>query len=130
MTSKNYKTYEIPPNVYRELKYLCLQYDDMCREIAGCYGISAVSCDSVGGSNGISDPTATRAEKAIRLSADVEAIDRALELTAKEPVRSYIKRAVTGGIKYEYLGNVPMGRRQFYEARRKFFYNLKILKKG
>lgn len=129
MTTKNYKTYEIPPNVYRELKYLCLQYDDMRREISSCYGISAVSCDSIGSGN-IGDPTAARAERAIRLSADVETINKALELTADEPVRSYIKRAVTGGLKYEHLGNVPMGRRQFYETRRKFFYNLKVLKKG
>ncbi|MBP1544854.1 MAG: hypothetical protein J6A16_12230 [Oscillospiraceae bacterium] len=121
--------YKIPPNVYRELKYLCLQYEDMRREIAGCYGISAVSCDSVGGSS-ISDPTAARAEKAMRLSADVDKIDEALRLAADEPVRSCIRRAVTCGLKYEHLGAVPMGRRQFYEARRRFFYLLKLLKKG
>lgn len=122
--------YQIPTNAYRELKYLCLQYEDMCREIAGCYGVSAVTYNSTAGSSAISDPTATRAEKAMRLSADVDKIDEALALTADEPVRSYIKKAVTSGLKYEYLGNVPMGRRQFYEARRKFFYILKLLKKG
>lgn len=131
MTTKNYKAYSIPKNVYRELMYLCLQYDDMCRELSSCYGISAVRCDAAGGSgNHISDPTAARAERAIRLSADIDAIDKALELTTDEPIQAYIKRAVTSGLKYECLGEVPMGRQQFYEARRKFFYNLKILKKG
>lgn len=118
--------------MYHELKYLCLQYNDMCRQIADSYGISAVSYDSTGAgrSGRISDPTAERGNKVVLLSTDVGYIDKALAMTADEPVRSFIKRAVTGGIAYEHLGDVPMGRQQFYEARRKFFYNLKILKKG
>lgn len=61
---------------------------------------------------------------------DADLIDRALELTTdNEVIRGYLRRAVTENVPYERL-DVPMGRRQFYELRRKFFYILSELKKG
>lgn len=132
MNSKAYDRYRIDRNVYNELKWLCRQYNDICREITDCYGISAVNYGSTGAAKGnhISDPVQERSDKAMRLREDIEMIDKALAETADEPVRRYIKRSVTEGLKYEYLGNVPCGRRQFYELRYRFFWNLKALKKG
>ena len=117
MNTKTYDHYRIDRNVYNELKWLCRQYNDICREIADCYGISAVTYDGSGAAKG-------------NRSADIEMIDCALEQTAAEPMRRYIKKAVTEGLPYEYLGNVPCGRRLFYELRMKFFWNLAALKKG
>lgn len=132
MNTKAYERYRIDRNVYNELKWLCRQYYDMRREIADCYGISAVSYDSTGEARGnrTGDPVQERSDKAMRLRAEVEMIDQALEQTAVEPVRKYIKKAVTEGLPFEYLGNVPCGRRQFYEYRMKFFWHLARLKKG
>lgn len=144
MNTKTYDHYRINRNVYNELKWLCRQYKDICREIADCYGISAVTYDGSGAArasgstrasgatkgNRIGDPTQERSDRAMRLRADIEMIDRALEQTAAEPMRRYIKKAVTEGLPYEYLGNVPCGRRLFYELRMKFFWNLAVLKKG
>lgn len=132
MNTKTYDHYRIDRNVYNELKWLCRQYKDICREIADCYGISAVTYDGSGSTKGnrIGDPTQERSDRAMRLRADIEMIDHALEQTAAEPMRRYIKKAVTEGLPYEYLGNVPCGRRLFYELRMKFFWNLAVLKKG
>lgn len=132
MNTKAYERYRIDRNVYNELKWLCRQYNDICRKIADCYGISAVNYDSTGAAKGnhISDPVQERSDKAMRLREDIEKIDQALEQTAAEPVRKYIKKAVTEGLPFEYLGSVPCGRRQFYEYRMKFFWNLSRLKKG
>ena len=132
MNTKAYERYRIDRNVYNELKWLCRQYNDICREIADCYGISAVNYDSTGAAKGnhISDPVQERSDKAMRLREDIEKIDQALEQTVAEPMRKYIKKAVTEGLPFEYLGNVPCGRRQFYELRCKFFWHLAKLKKG
>ncbi len=132
MNSKAYDRYRIDGKIYRELMWFCRQYDDIRREISSCYGVSAVRYDGSGEARGnrISDPVQERSDRAMQLSADIEMIDRALDLTAEEPLRGFIKKSVTQGIKYEYLGNVPTGRRQFYEFRRAFFWHLKNLKKG
>lgn len=38
--------------------------------------------------------------------------------------RGDIKKNITTGIKFEYLGFIPIGRKQFYQIRRYFFYLL------
>lgn len=132
MNSKAYELYRIDKNVYNELKWLCRQYEDIKREIESCYGVSAVRYDSTGSSPGnrIGDPVQEHSDRAMRLREDIEKIDLALDKTAEEPLRGYLKKAVTTGLRYEYLGSVPCGRQLFYELRRKFFWNLAQLKKG
>lgn len=61
---------------------------------------------------------------------DVIMIEHALRLTTdSEVLREYIRRAVTTETPFETL-DVPMGRRQFYALRRKFFFILRNLKRG
>lgn len=65
-----------------------------------------------------------------RRHAEVIVIEHALRLTTdSEVLREYLRRAVTTETPFENL-DVPMGRRQFYGLRRKFFYILKNLKYG
>ena len=62
--------------------------------------------------------------------ADVITIEHALRLaTDNEVLRGYLKLAVTTETPFENL-DVPMGRRQFYALRRKFFFILRNLKRG
>lgn len=59
---------------------------------------------------------------------DVITIEHALRLTTdSEILRGYLRRAVTTETPFENL-DVPMGRRQFYALRRKFFYILRDLR--
>lgn len=61
---------------------------------------------------------------------DADLIDRAIEQTTNSAIiREHLCRAVTENVPYERL-NIPMGKNQFYELRRKFFYTLAQLKKG
>lgn len=109
MNSKAYKSYEIGKNEYRELKYFCLRYPEMKKQLE--------AADS-------------HSEKALWLCYSLAQINYALELTTEnEIVRDYLLRSVTENINYERL-DIPVGRRQFYELRRKFFYVLRELKMG
>lgn len=106
-----------------ELEWFCRRYDSMLARLRDCYGLHSGSYDCYGAARGQgthSDPTATVALRAIRLREDIDLIDKALEAVADEVIKPYLKKAVTKGLKYEYI-NPPMGRRQFYSLRRRFF---------
>lgn len=80
---------------YHELKYLCLQYKDITRQAKE------------------GKEAAVQKYKAITLAA----------VEAREDISKYIIEAVTEGKKWEQL-EVPCGRRQFYNARRRFYWLL------
>lgn len=92
---------------YLELYYFCLQYDAKKRKISN---------------------TTDETEKS-RLEKDINRIDSALLLAAdSEVVANCIKKNVTSkNMPWEKL-NVPIGRRQFYEKRRKFFWILRRIR--
>lgn len=109
-----------------ELEWFCRRYDSMMTKLHDCYGLHSGSYDTVGAARGggtHSDPTAAVALRAIKLQENLDLIDKALEAVAEPAVLPYLKKAVTKGLKYEYL-DAPMGRRQFYALRRRFFVKL------
>lgn len=117
------KKYKISLNRFRELKYFCLQYDDKKHELNSLTFISAQLSDGqphAGG--GVSDMTAKKAIKAAELKKDIELIEKCAA-EADNTIYRYIIANVTKGLAYEHLG-VPMGKNQFYEKRRKFFWLL------
>lgn len=64
----------------------------------------------------------------MRRHEDKQTIDCALEQAAEnEIIRAYLRRSVTENVRFDCL-DVPMGKNQFYELRRKFFYILHELK--
>lgn len=95
------RRYNIGKYRYRELKYFCLQYPEWVSEAARGNNINAAN----------------------RIMIEQAAQE------ADEFLMPYILKNAADNIPYERLGNVPCGRRQFYQARRKFFYLLS-LKKG
>ena len=109
-----------------ELEWFCRRYDSMQRKLADCYGLHSGGYDTVGAARGggtHSDPTAAVALRAIKLRENIDIIDKALNAVADDIIKPYLKRAVTKGLKYEII-NPPMGRRQFYSLRRRFFVKL------
>ena len=115
--------YDISPNRYRELKYFCRQYREKQSRLRSLTEIASPAFDGIGSSSGVlSDRTAATALKRVELEKDVALIEQtAIEADAE--IYQYIISNVADGVPWEYLG-VPGGRRQFYEARRKFFYLL------
>lgn len=95
------RRYNIGKYRYRELKYFCLQYPEWVSEAARGNYINATNKLMI--------------EQAAR--------------EADPALAAYIVRNVTTGMPYEHLGIVPCGRRQFYQARRKFFYLLSLKKR-
>ena len=124
---------------YRELYYFCLQYKDFIEALQDCYSLDGVSTDGkpnerptpepihTSGKRYKSDPTVKKAERAYMLSRDIEMIEQtAIEATGD--LYQYMLTAVSENLSWEIL-QPPCGRRQFYKARRKFFFLLS-LKKG
>ncbi len=119
--------YGLSKNKYRELKNFCLQYREMIAEKNSYYGISAVRLTGVPGTGGISDPTFNVAARVEKLARDIRMIEQAA-IEADASIWKYIIYNVADEIPYEKLDKPPCGRRQFYEARRKFFYLLSLKK--
>lgn len=83
-----------------ELKYYCLQYNDKLSYIN-------------------QHPHDPKSEEYIR---DIDNIETALHMVTDSGTYEPLKICLTiSGMSYERLGNVPMGRRQFYDLRRRFF---------
>ena len=119
--------YSISGNRYRELKYFCRQYREKQSRLRAMTEISTPAVQEGGRSGRVSDATADIAIRREMLQKDLELIEQAA-FEAGEELYSYIVSNVADGVPYEYLG-VPVGRRQFYEIRRKFFFILSS-KKG
>lgn len=114
--------YEISRERYRELKYFCRQYPEKKARLADARGLSGQNWDGMPHAATVGDPTARRAEKALRYARDVELIERVAAEAAPECPRELL-RNVTEGVPWEYL-SVYHGKRQFYAMRRRFFWLL------
>ena len=110
--------YNISKAKYRELLYFCMQYKEWKESIN--YGLSGISTDGMPHGNTVGNPTESAAinnEEPLEKCRIVESAAK----EADERIWTYILQNVTERTPYEYL-DAPIGRRQFYEARRKFFY--------
>lgn len=115
--------FEISRERYRELKYFCRQYPEKKQKLADARSLSGVSMDGMPHGTDVGDPTARRAERALRYAADV----RLIEQTAADAAPGFSRellRNVTEGVPWEYLPSTDCPRRAFYDARRKFFWLL------
>ena len=104
--------YNISRAKYNELKYFCIQYAEKKQKLQNAYGLKATVNDGMPKSNLSGDSTAQ------------EAVRNAMTARKASPeIYKWILRNVTEGTPYEWM-DVPVGRRQFYEYRRYFFYLL------
>jgi hypothetical protein len=80
-----------------------------------------------------SDPVAAMADKRERLLSDVRMVERAAMIAGGETMYSSILRAVTtrdGVRKAKAAMQTPIGERQFFEMRRRFYKVLRDIKNG
>ena len=118
--------YGISKHRYRELYNFCLQYPEFVKEKQDCYSLNSAALTGMPRSGQISNPTASGAERAYRLGKNIELIEQTA-IEACGELYPYIIKSVSEGIPWEYL-LPPIGRRQFYQERRKFFYLLSLKK--
>lgn len=128
-TTKKYKTYKLDDFVYRELVYFCLQYPRKKAELSACYGAGIANYEGMPHGSGTSNPTASQAERADKWLKDCELVEQSAIAADAEIYQYLINNVTFRGMPYEYL-NVPCGKNQFYEARRKFFCILNQKKNG
>ena len=114
--------YGISKLKFRELKYFCLQYNEKKQRIKDIVGLHGVIYDGMPKRNKISSIVENQALKIAKITEDVKIIEQTA-IEAEPGIYQHIIENVTEGTPYEYM-NIPCGRRQFYQARRKFFYLL------
>ena len=126
--TRGIKRYDISKHRYIELVHYCLQYQEWKDELKYNLGVSGGGgVDGMPKGSTRQDKLEEMAIKRAKLTEKCESIEKAAELAAGD-LREYIIKAVTNeGISYDYLRsrmNIPCGRRQYYEYRRKFFWIL------
>ena len=107
---------------YNELKYFCMQYHEKKQKLENDYGFKATVNDGMPKGNTSGDSTAQEAVRNAMLWDDIRLIEETARKAAPE-IHKWILKNVTEGTPYEWM-DVPVGRRQFYEYRRYFFYLL------
>ena len=118
--------YNISNAKYRELKGFCEQYDEKRQLLSRYYEIGAQVLSDMPRGSDVSDPTAIRAERAERISSEIEMIEQSA-IQADSDIYQAIIKSVCYNIPFSYLKSVdmlPCGKDKFYESRRKFFYIL------
>ena len=118
--------YGISKHRYRELSNFCLQYKEFIAEKNNCYDLSGVALTGMPHSTTVSDPTANKAERAYKLGKNIELIEQTA-IEACGELYPWIIKAVSQGLSWDDL-QPPMGKNQYYQERRKFFYLLSLKK--
>lgn len=119
----NLEKYEISKYRYRELKNFCLQYNEKKQQLAALRGLGAVIYNDEPHGSEISNPTAAKAERAQQLVQDIEMIEQTAMEVDSVNYHSLLANVTNTNMSYEYIGP-SCSRRQFYQARRMFFFLL------
>lgn len=125
LSKKN--SYWLPKERYLELVHFSRGYKSLVEKLYDIWGVgstSIVNCSAQ--KNCLADPSSDAAIRARYLEDKIDAIELAANRCG-EGLMFYIIRNVAEGISYDKLnayGRVPCGRRQFYEARRRYFWLL------
>ena len=115
--------YGISRELYNELKWFCRQYPKKVAELGAIEGgFNDYTIDGLPRGSNTSSPTERRALLALSYREDTEAIEQSA-IAADASLYQQIIDNVGRGVRYEDMA-VPCGARQFYEARRKFFWIL------
>lgn len=119
--------YWIPKERYLELLHFSKSYRSLCEQLYDIFGVNSETIvDASIQSNCLADPTSGAALRARYLEDKIDAIELACNRCG-DGLWYYMISNVTDGISYDKLnayGRVPCGRRQFYEARRRYFWLL------
>ena len=123
--------YWVSKNRFYELKYFCLQYPFWKKQYEEVDGMYGRAIDSVYSKlHTPSDPTSKTVEMRSMYFDRMEAIEQAA-IEADPYLASYILKAVTEGLSYNYLKTkleIPCGRDMYYDRYRRFFWLLDQLR--
>lgn len=120
--------YWIERHRYYELKHFCRQYPIWKKAHAALDGLSSRPADLaiISKTNDISDPVGKCVEARLFYSERMEVIEQTVRAT-DESLSSYILKAVTEGVSYDYLKvnlGIPCCKNVYYDLYRRFFWLL------
>lgn len=120
------KKYKLSGARFMELYYWTLQYNEWLEQLAEIQFISGVKYNPAPGGSGTSDTVATTAEKRELLLKNIGIVHAAArEAGGDDMYQALLKGVTTPKSSYVYLrshGIATCGERQYYEARRKFYW--------
>ena len=119
--------YNISKYRYRELKNFCLQYREKKMQLSSITLLGSAGTESNGKGSAISDRPANDAIRIAEIKSDIDLIESCAK-EVSDLLYEYLIANVVDEIPYERM-SIPVGRRKFYETRRKFFYILSQRKK-
>lgn len=121
MSNKDLKIKNLSRNRFRELKYICLQYDELKQKLKelSIENIKATIITGLPSGNSLSNPTQDNVVRKLEIERKVKAIEQAAIETDSELYSEIIKN-VTNGISPRYLF-INCSERKFYYLRRLFF---------
>lgn len=121
----------VPKYRYMELKYMCMQYEQMKKDYAALSNsVKAISMDGMPRGSGNGRPTEDIAIRRMMIAEKISAIDKAAsEAAGQGLLRKMMMYSIVNEVAYDYLELhfkkiVPVSRKTFYQKRRKFFWIL------
>lgn len=120
--------YYIDKHRHYELKHFCLQYPKWKKAYTDSLNcnIPLTAIDGARQSDGVYDPTSSRAITRAYYSNRMQMLERVAKETDKY-LWKYILKAVTEGLSYTYLKTrleIPCGKDMYYDRYRRFFWLL------
>ena len=108
---------------FLELKYFCLQYNEFKSRYNAITYYPSCRIGDIGTRYNISDQVLHTVEERDLYRQKIEAIEQSC-IAADPDIYSWLLRAVTQGIGYQYLIGIPCCKDTFYDRYHKFFWIL------
>lgn len=120
--------YYLPKYTYRTVVNFCLRYYELKDELKAIDGFRSSENDGMPHGTGVSDPTSGDAFKRAEIQQKIDIIESSVRECVTGILQPYILKSITiEYVGYEYLRtvhNIPIGKNQFTELRRKVYYKI------
>ena len=120
--------YYLPKYKYKTVVNFCLQYHELKDELRSIDGWHSGSNDGMPHGTNTSDPVANDAIRRAEIQKKIDIIEESVRECVTGIMQEYILKSITTEyIGYQYLDtmfNIPMGKNQFSDLRRKVYYQI------
>lgn len=119
--------WKLPKHQFYTAYHFALQYQEWKDEYDSLITLKAVNLDGMPHGTTPGNPTETAGMRMAELTRKMKMIEDTVREASSELYDYLIKSVTREGTTYEYLslvGNMPCGRRQYYESRQRFYWLL------
>lgn len=127
-TPKPGSKYYLPKYKYKTVVNFCLQYHELKDELKAIDGWHSGSNDGMPHGTGTSDPVANDAIRRAEIQKKIDIIEESVRECVTGIMQEYVLKSITTEyVGYQYLDsmfNIPCGKNQFSDLRRKVYYTI------